>query len=262
MEKLPQVIATEEGINPIICKYFATGCGAKIYPCEEAGDNIATFGILRGTGDVIKRAKEFWYIDHAYLGRDKLAKWGRGYFRIVHNAFWHNGKGDYPPDRLEKIVPHMNEWRTVGDHVIVVPPSTRMSTFLGLENWLDDTITKIKKHTDRKIIISRKISKKQRDVVFDKGCMYTEDLSQKSLKILFKKAWVLVTDHSNSAMEAMIRGVPVIMTNPQRKFSRIEDIETPLLDRSILNTLAYQQWRVEDIQTGQAWSELTQGVSN
>lgn len=247
MEQLPQVIATEEGVNPIICKYFATGCGAKIYPCEEAGDNIATFGILRGTGDAIKKAKEFWYMDHAYLGRDKLAKWGRGYFRIVHNAFWHNGKGDYPPDRLEKAVPHMNEWRTVGDHVIVIPPSTRMSTFLGLENWLDDTITKIKKHTDRKIVVSHKP---------------IESIPQKPLKVILKEAWVLVTDHSNSAMEAMIRGVPVIMTNPQRKFSRIEDIETPLLDRSILNTLAYQQWRVEDIQTGQAWSELTQGVSN
>ena len=72
---------------------------------------------------------------------------------------------------------------------------------------------------------------------------------------------VIVTDHSNAAMEAMIKGVPAIMTNPQRRFSCIEDIENPLLDRTILNTLAYQQWSLTEIHSGQAWSELTQGVS-
>ena len=246
MEKLPQVIVTETGVNRIVCENFANGCGASIYSCEEAGDNIATFGILRETGEAIKNAKEFWYMDHAYFARNKLAKWGRGYIRIVHNAFWHNGEGDYPSDRLEKAVPHMNEWRTNGEHIVVVPPSPSMSAFLSLESWLDDTIEKIKKHTDRKIVISRKPTKSS---------------PQKPLKVVLKKAWALVTDHSNAAMEAMIKGVPAIMTNPQRRFSCIEDIENPLLDRTILNTLAYQQWSLTEIHSGQAWSELTQGVS-
>jgi hypothetical protein len=253
MEKPPQVVTTETGINSRICEYFAKGCGGEIVSCENAGSVIATFGILRGTGEVIKRAKEFWYLDHAYFGRAKLAKWGRGYFRIVHNAFWHNGKGRHPSDRLKKIVPHMNDWRTAGSHIVVVPPSSNMSAFLGLENWLQETTAKIKKHSDRRIVVAR------RPAEWGLEADNPLNATQNPLNVLLENSWALVTDHSNAAMEAMIKGIPAIMTNPQRKFSSIEDIENPLLDRSILNTLAYQQWKIEDIQSGQAWRELTEG---
>ena len=246
MAKLPEIVVSDgkKGINRKVCQYFAMGCGGRIVSCEEAGDNIATFGILRGTGEVIKKAKNFWYIDHGYMGRSTPPKSMNGYFRIVHNNFWHDGSGNYPSDRLEEAVPYMFNWRKNGNHIVVVPPSQAMSLYLGLESWLEDTIKEIKKYSDRKIIVTKKSER---------------GIPEKPLKEHLKNAWVLVTDHSNAAMEAMLRGIPSIMTNPQRRLSSIKNIENPPLDRSILNNLAYQQWSLKDMRNGKAWQELKRG---
>ena len=73
-------------------------------------DTIATYGILRGTVELLKMSNSFWYIDHGYLkGSKKTFKQGtnilelNGYFRIVYNGFFHNGQGNHNSDRFNKL---------------------------------------------------------------------------------------------------------------------------------------------------------------
>ena len=67
--------------------------------------------IQRGTGEVIKKVKNFIYMDHGYFRQSKR-KFLRdkvqiidldGYFRIVKNNFWHDGSGIKPSDRFNKL---------------------------------------------------------------------------------------------------------------------------------------------------------------
>ena len=66
-------------------------------------------------------------------------------------------------------------------------------------------------------------------------------------------AWALVTDHSNAAVDALSEGIPVIFTNSARILGNIEDIENPPMNREFFNNLAYQQWTLEEIRSGEAW---------
>ena len=251
----PITITTIGGhMSQHLCKAFAQGCRGDLTVCDSNGnftvppslkrscDSIATYGILRGSGEAMKKAKDFWYIDHGYLGARK-APLLSGYFRITKNALWHNGKGDHPSDRLEDMLASAGPARIRprkkdGKNIILIPPSRYMAPYLGLENWANETISKIKKYTDRPIIISSK----------EKNPIYQA----------LNDAWVVVTDHSNAAVDALMHGVPIIMTNPDREYGKIKNIEEPLFDHSILNSLCYNQWTIAEIKTGKAWRELVE----
>jgi len=235
-----------------------TSRGCHVISSDPAQGTIATYGILRGSGKAMKKAKDFWYIDHGYIGRSEPNFKHNGYFRITKNALWHNGKGDRPSDRLEDVLKTLRSsaWRKAtgskhmlgsarikprkkdGKNIVLIPPSKYMTSYLELEGWTNETVSKIKKHTDRPIIISSK----------EKNPIYQA----------LNEAWVVVTDHSNAAIDALMYGLPIIMTNPHREYGKIEDIEDPLFDLSILNTLCYNQWTIAEIKSGKAWRELNE----
>ena len=93
------VLQTNHKNNIIITDSFAIGCkGEKInvrdYVFKET-DTLSSYGILRGTGNFFKKSKNFYYIDHGYLGasnrtfnKDKtILDNYEGYFRVVHNDY-------------------------------------------------------------------------------------------------------------------------------------------------------------------------------
>ena len=236
----PEVAVTVAPINQTICRAFARGCGGKFVPCQKSGDRIATYGIKRGSAESIKRAREFWYIDHGYFGKGTPHKFD-GYYRIVYNSIIHDVGGDFPSDRLKNFNLEFKDWRKNGDKIILIPPSIPMGKFLGVptDKWIEETKQEIKKYSDRKIEVCQK----------QKGKM-------SNLKELMKTAWVLVTDHSNAQVDALTQGIPVIATSPMRRIGSVAEIENPVMDRSFLKTLAYRQWTIQEIKSGQAWSEL------
>ena len=238
----PYVVFTSHYRNQKIGKAFADGCGGVIISVENFMSSpnktsIATYGILRGSGECIKEAENFWYIDHGYFKRSTCLDRCEGYFRVVKNALWHDGSGDHTWDRFNNLQIGLKDWRKNGDHVVVVPPSGYMGGFfLGLENWLNDVLVSIKQYTDRPVVVS--------------------DRHNLPISEVLKNAWVVVTDHSNAAIDAMIEGVPAIMTNPSRKLGSIEEIENPPMSRDIFRNLANCQWTLEEMRSGQAWGEL------
>jgi len=229
----------------VVCGAFAEGCDGSTMSLKMWFDlwmrfqnppRISTYGVLYGSHTVIENSPHYWHIDHGYFMRSSDPDLFDGYYRINKNNLWHNGSGDHTWDRFNSLNIKLKDWRKTGEHVVIVPPSKHMASIFNMETWLEKTIFKVKKYTDRKILVSTKFKNPVSEVM--------------------KNAWCIVADHSNSAIDAMIEGVPVIFTNPARKLGTIEDIENPPMDREFLKNLAHQQWTLEEIKIGKAWSDL------
>ena len=71
MEK-PIVLYTDHYTNRVICHSFAQGSDSLMCHVDnftEFNKTIATYGYLRGTGEVIKKSKNFYYMDHGYFNQ-------------------------------------------------------------------------------------------------------------------------------------------------------------------------------------------------
>ena len=257
--KIPQCPTTNHGWNVRIAVAFAKGCGGEIVRPKmttespavnfDAGfppmENIATYGVLRGTDIAMKASKEFWYIDHGYFdGREN-------FFRITRGESIHSGEGDHDWDRCNNFYLKLKDWRKGGSNIVLCPPSVPQIEFWQIDDWVDNTVSEIRKYTDRKIVISQKNNA-------PKGFYpkYKEEFINLSIDQALKDAWVLVTDHSNTMITALTQGIPIICTNRNRSIGSLDKIEQPSYNREWLKNLAYNQWALSQMQSGQAWEEL------
>ncbi len=249
MEK-PIVIYTDHIMNKTLCYNFAKGSDAlmcHVNDFKEYDKTIATYGVLRGTYDIIKRAKNFYYIDHGYFNQstrkfeDKRTNVldMNGYFRIVYNNFIHDGSGNYPDDRLKKLKLNFVEQKKTGEVIILSEPSETMKNIYNAHNWVNETKNLVKKYSDRKIIVHNKFSKKPLDE-------------------LLKSAWSFISLQSTAGFKAMVNGVPAYFTEPSLKnINNIEEMENPKINYKIFNNLAYGQWTLREIESGEAWNNIS-----
>ncbi len=249
MNEKPIVLYTDHSINRKISSSFAKGINGKMFHVNQFSDYdkpIAIYGFLRGLGEAIKKSKNFWYIDHGYfkpikrsfINNTTVIQNYDGYFRIVHNNYWHIGRGSCPSDRLTKLDIKFKPQRKNGDHIILSEPTQYSIDYYKLDNWADKTINEIRKYSDRKIIIHKKGS-------------------QISLKDLLKNAWAFVSNHSNGGIISMIQGVPAYYTDGTlKKINSLENIEKGEIDYNIFSNLAYGQWTLAEIESGEAWKFL------
>ena len=252
--KIPYIARTNHSINQRVVKAFAQGCGGEmfnIYESDFSPERVATYGVLRGTTEIIKSSKEYWYIDRGYFQ-------SREYFRITKNNLIHSGLGEHGWNRFSKFKKRLKPWRLTGKNIVVVPPSKPMATFLESEDWMTDTLKEVMEYTDRDILISRKPGGL---VEFDYSPLESSAQikdTEVPLEEALKDAWVLVTNNSNAMVDAVIDGVPIICNNNNRKINSIKRIESPIRDREFLKNLAYNQWTLEEMRSGKAWAELNE----
>jgi len=249
MEK-PIVIYTDHVINKTLCYNFAKGSNSLMCHVDNFKDynkSIATYGVLRGTLETIRKVKNFYYMDHGYFNQSKRSFENKrtniinldGYFRIVYNNFIHSGIGDYPNDRLKKLDLKILKQKKNGNHIILSEPSEAMKKVYNVPYWTKDTIKLIKKYTDRKIVVHNKFSKQP-------------------LKELLINAWAFISLQSTAGFMAMLNGVPSYFTDKNLNYiSRLEDIEKPIINYSIFNNLAYGQWTLKEIESGEAWEHIS-----
>ena len=245
----PIVIYTDHIMNRSLCYSFAKGSDSLLCHVNNFKDynkTIATYGVLRGTLQVINKVKNFYYMDHGYFNQSKRTFKNHitkvenldGYFRIVYNNFIHDGKGKYPSDRLKKLNLEILEQKKTGNHVILSEPSEPMKKMYKVPNWTEDTIKLVKKYTDRKIVVHNKFSKEP-------------------LNLLLKDAWAFVSLQSTAGFLAMSKGVPSYFTEKSLShISKIQKIENPIIDYNIFNNLAYGQWTLKEIESGEAWQNI------
>ena len=252
MEK-PIVIYTDHITSKTVCYNFAKGSNSllcHVNKFEEYNKTIATYGVLRGTLEVIRKVKNYFYIDHGYFNQSKRSFENKrtniinldGYFRIVHNNFIHNGKGNYPDDRLKKLNLKILEQKTSGKYIILSEPSEVMKRVYNVPQWTKDTMDLVKKFSDRKIIVHNKFSKDP-------------------LNLLLKNAWAFISLQSTAGFTAMLNGIPSYFTDVSlNNISKIEDIENPIIDYKIFNNLAYGQWTIKEMETGEAWENISKNI--
>ncbi len=246
----PIVIYTDHIMNRTLCYNFAKGSNSllcHVNNFKEYNKTIATYGVLRGTYEVIKKVKNFYYMDHGYFNQSvRIFENSRtnvlnldGYFRIVYNNFIHNGEGQYPDDRLKKLNLKFLKHNKSGRYIILSEPSEVMKKIYNQKNWVNNTKKILKNFSDRELVVHNKFSKN-------------------SLDDLLKNAWAFVSLQSTAGFKAMIEGIPAYFTEPSlENINSIREIENPKINYEIFNNLAYGQWTLKEIESGEAWEVIS-----
>ena len=249
----PIVIYTDHIMNRTLCYNFAKGSDSLLCHVNKFKDysrTIATYGVLRGTLEAINKVKNYYYMDHGYFNQSKRifeknkTKVSNldGYFRIVYNNFIHNGKGNFPNDRLKKLNLNILDQKKTGKYIILSEPSETMKKMYNVPMWTEDTTQLVKKYSDRRIVVHNKLSKKP-------------------LSLLLKDAWAFVSLQSTAGFIAMSNGVPSYFTDKTLiNIGKIQNIENPIIDYKIFNNLAYGQWTLKEIETGEAWENISNNI--
>ena len=196
--------------------------------------------------------RDFYYMDSGYLGNYKTPinpngwKW---FHRIVKNDLQHGDIIDRPSDRWDSLKYTIPKWKKDGRNILVVMPSEKPAKFYGIdmEQWREETISTLKQHTDRPIVVREKADRPTRIV----KTIYEE----------LDNAHAVVTLQSIAATEAVLYGVPAFGLAPNAaspvSLSDITKIEQPYYPDSDLVYkwachLAYGQFHIQELNDGTA----------
>ena len=249
----PIVLYTDHIMNRTLCYNFAKGSNSllcHVNNFKEFDKTIATYGTLRGTYDVIKKVKNYYYMDHGYFNQSSRSFKNNttsilnldGYFRIVYNNLIHNGEGNFPDDRLKKLNLKFSKQKNQGSYIILSEPSEPTKKIYNVPNWVNDTKKIIRQFSDRKLIVHNKFAKKPLDELLD-------------------NAWAFISLQSTAGFKAMLKGIPAYFTDKNlRNINKIEEIENPKINYKIFNNLAYGQWTLKEIESGEAWKNISSKI--
>ena len=220
------------------------------YPC-------AVFGILRGTGEIIRKCKEskhtFYHFDHAYYFKEQK----HGINKIFNDKIYRITKNNLmltyidklkaaDRERLSKFTKHINfkPFKYDGSYVLVLPPSDHVRKWYGLSDWEKNVMETLKKHTKREIRLRTKESKTP----------YIEEL---------QNAHAVVTCQSTACVDAILEGVPSfcdkMSVGVPVSSTDLSEIETPIYPadrRQWIDSLLSNQYTLEEISNGYAWKRL------
>lgn len=218
---------------------------------------IVVFGILRGTGKLIKECQRinhtYYHFDHAYYFKEQKhgenTIFNERIYRLTKNEMmlsYIDKLDNIDKKRLIKFKKHIQikPWTKKGDYILVLPPSEHVNLWYDFTNWEKDTINKLKQYTQREIRVRTKDSKTP----------FMEEL---------KNAWAIVTSQSTGAIDAIVNGIPsfcdeVSMAKPV-SYTDLSLIETPFYPdnrEEWLDSLLSNQYLMSEIENGFAWNRL------
>lgn len=245
---------TDEYIN-----MFANGAGLPIedydYKFGSEPILIRSMGKKKLIHECWKKKHTFYYMDSGYVGNYKSVANPHGWklwHRIVKNNVQHEEIIDRPDDRWRRLDYPIHK-PTGGNHILLVTPSEKPCKFYGIDRdvWVTETVTEIKKHTDRPIVIRDKAVRQQRinKTIF-------EDLHN---------CHALVTYQSIAAVESVLFGVPAFTLAPTAADPVCDKdlslIETPTKqdEHKVYKWachLAYGQFHIDEFKNGSAYRIL------
>tara|TARA_S200002703_G_C3796150_1_gene245792 strand:+ start:1687 stop:2505 length:819 start_codon:yes stop_codon:yes gene_type:complete len=217
------------------------------------------WGLVNNNTNLIHQVDEsgqtWWFTDTPYFGRfdNNNLKPDNHYWRICKNNIHVPYFKNLDNKRLKNFNITVKDKRTKGDYILVCPSSAGIHGFINELDWLENTINKIKKFTDRPIVVREKPR--------GRGTSGPSEASV-HIKDQLSNAWACVTSCSISAVESLSEGVPVIchaasFASPvcDTDVSSIED-PTYVQPSDWLNSLSYQQFTPEEFENGTAVSIL------
>jgi hypothetical protein len=208
---------------------------------------------------VQEHGQDYYFIETGYLGNyrcDNNLTGRKVYHRIVKNAMQHSTIMDVPDDRWQQLVkfnPNLEYkgWRKTGSKILVVLPTEKPFQYYGHDRtkWIQKVERTIKKYSDREIVWREKASR---------GVRTNETI----YNALDDDIYALVTYNSIATVEAVQYGIPAFGLAPTAAdpvcSNNLAQIENPVMpDEEIvykwLSSIAYSQFSLDEILTGQAW---------
>jgi len=228
-------------------------------PYYRENSDTMFWGLVNNNTNIIREVKYFgfnyWFTDTPYFGRfdNNNLKLDNHYWRICKN----NIHASYIPgldnSRLKPFNITVKEKRSQGDYILICPSSAGIHRFIEQTGWLTETITKLKKLTDRPIVVREKPRGRGTSGPSEAKVPLTEQL---------KNAWCCVTSCSISAVESLCEGVPVIC-HPSSFAQSICETQLDAINNpkyveptDWLNSLSYQQFTPKEFADGTAVSVL------
>jgi len=178
---------------------------------------------------------------------------------------------DVDPTRWTKISKDLNislkPWRTQGNHILICLQrhgGWSMSG-LGVQQWLDQTITKIRQHSRKRQLVVRTHpgDKKIKSIlkIYGKGIHLS---TNERLSDDLKNAWATVVYNSSPSVASLIEGVPTFVTDPTPQHSQtygvantdLSQLESPeMIDRQAwIEKISMCHWNFNELRSGEAWS--------
>lgn len=204
------------------------------------------------------------YTRHSAPGPVKLWEYWRVSIDSHHPTSYFQ-KDPRPADRFEKLELGFQPWRKKGDHIVFAGSSQKYHDFYGLTDptrYAGKVIKQIQGIIQGMEIIYRpKPSWKDAEPIH--GTVYSQ--APQTILDVLDGAHCLVTHGSNACFEAVQMGIPCVILGDAvaRPLSTtvIEEIRTPRLvhdkrRRQWFCDLAYCQWSLPELASGEAWKVI------
>lgn len=226
-------------------------------------DPIVLRGILKHK--IMKQcqanSRTFYYMDTGYFGNEVSAKNPNGYkiwHRIAKNNLQHTEIVSRPDDRWLKHNRVIQDWKKSGRKILILPPGEKPARFYGIdpEQWINSTVSTLKKYTDRPIEVRNKPSKRENRVLVN---TFEQALND--------DVFAVVAYNTIAATESILHGIPVFTTVDNAAdpvaYKDLSLIESPYYaDRDKLYAwvchLAYGQFHVNELQNGIAYRMINE----
>lgn len=210
-------------------------------------DIFLIVGFIRGSDILLKKCINeklpYIHIDNSYFGKffdNKIV------YRLIpsfnHPSNILNIDGNY----LSRFNIVLNKWRKINNgHVLVIPITFELKNIFKKEKWLEQTLSEIRKYTNREIIVRER----PKELIFNinNGKINGNILKYNNVNLLendFKNCWCVVCYDSSVGIKALINGIPVICDKSapykQACSTNISSLEDPFYgDRErVLNIIA------------------------
>lgn len=220
------------------------------------GGRSVVWGLIRGAPTLMSETRDagfdFYQVDNAYFGRNV-------FYRVTKNALQLTDKpSKVVSDRYQKILTFLGKplqpakARRSGP-IVVCPSSDFMFKFMGtsLQQWLEETLASIKRHTDRPVVVRSK------------------ELVPTDIDEAISDAWCVVTHVSAAALDALRLGIPVLTTglcaaSPLSiSLREIDSARVPNGRDELFSYLAHGQFTMEEMRSVNVVKlidELTAGI--
>ena len=197
-----------------------------------------------------------------------------GVFPTTGNYMWDNPD----PTRWQSISRNLNlklkPERQDGHHVLVCCQRNGGWSMgeLNVVEWLKYTVRRIRKFTDRPIVVRAHPGDKKAQQYLRFKFKQTGVRLSTNTHILqdFVNCWAVVTYNSSPGVAAAIEGIPVFVTDPNPQVSQAFDVaETELrrIDRPKLpdrqawiEKISMCHWNFEELRSGEAWRHMRKYV--
>ena len=165
------------------------------------------------------------------------------------------------PGRAKKLAVRLQPWHQ-GNHILIAMQRSDSEQWSGLppaQQWLDQTIAKLREHTDRAIVVRphpRQKLQPKMGVKFQTPLALRGTYDEFDFRSNLNNAWAVVNENSGPGSQAILDGVPAFvgaysMAAPVANldYAQIEKPHMP--DRAAwLDDLCHTEWTLGEITAG------------